>query len=302
MAILLKDRPIIITGGGTGIGAATALACARQGMPVLLAGRREAPLANVQSQITEAGGHAAIATVDVTDEHHAEMLLDMTTSNFGPAWAVFANAGRGLDRPGHRTADDEMRAIFEVNFFSAHRLMSAAAHHMIASQQGGHLLACASCVSKFSPPYHGAYAATKASMDLMCQSMRVELAPFGIHVSTVHPITTVTDFFDESAKLSGRDEHSSGLHHTPRFLRQRPERVAAAIVRCLRRPRPEVWTSRLVRTVSAVRTLWPKLMDREFRKMIDLDRTYESGAAGGSGRTSTDHPSSEGSDTDIAAR
>ncbi|MCH2142712.1 MAG: SDR family oxidoreductase [Phycisphaerales bacterium] len=302
MAMTLKDRPIIITGGGTGIGAATALACAGEGMPVLLAGRRAEPLTRIQTLITEGGGSAAISTVDVTDEEHADALLDLAETTFGPPWAVFANAGRGLDRPGHRTADDEMRAIFEVNFFSAHRLMAAAAHRMIDAKNGGHLLACASCVSKFSPPYHGAYAATKASMDLMCQSMRIELAPFGIHVSTVHPITTVTDFFDESAKLSGRTEHSSGLHHTPKFLRQRPERVARAIVRCLRRPRPEVWTSTLVRTVSAVRTLMPKLMDREFRKMVDLDRTYEAGAGGGSGRTSMDQPSSEGSDTDIAAR
>ncbi len=309
MTIDLHQRPIVITGGGSGIGAATAVACAAAGMPVVLAGRRLETLESVRTRIEADGGHAAVISLDVTDIAHAARVLDFATEQFGVPWAVFANAGRGLDRPAHRTTDEEMRAIFEVNYFAAHRLLSQAAARMIAGGHGGHLLASASCVSKFAPPYHGAYAATKASIDLLCQAMRLELSPLGIYVSTVHPITTITDFFDESARVSGRSEHSCGLHHTPRLLQQKPERVAKAIVKCLRHPRPEVWTSTLVRMVSAVRTVMPKLMDRQFRRMVDITRTQESGDSegdsggeGGSGRTSIDHPASVGSTIDNADR
>jgi len=262
----------VITGGGTGIGAATAIACAAKGMPVLVAGRRPDPLQHTVQAIKDAGGECIGMPLDVTDPDHAAQLLDVATEAFGSPWAVFANAGRGLDRPAHRTTETELRALFDVNFFATCRLLNVAAERMLDAQTGGHLLACSSCVAKFSVPYHAAYAATKASQDLYCQSMRVELAPVGIHVSTVHPISTTTEFFDVSASVSGRSDAPTGFDLTPRWFRQSPERVAKAIVKCLRRPRPEVWTSRLVRMTSAVRTLWPRVMDRQFRRMLDEDR------------------------------
>jgi len=266
--VQLDGRPIVITGGGTGIGAATALACGRAGMPVVLAGRRIEPLNDVCSQLEQ----GVAVQLDVTSPDHATELLDAAEQAFGPPWAVLANAGRGLDRTAHVTTTKELQEIFDVNFFATHLLLSEAATRMLERESGGHLLASASCVSKFAPPYHGAYAASKAAQDLFCQAMRLELAPAGVHVSTVHPITTVTEFFDVSAEVSGRSGTRSGIDHTPRFLQQSPERVAAAIVKCLRRPRPEVWTSGLVRLCAAMRMLRPALMDRSMKKMLENDR------------------------------
>ncbi|HCA39075.1 MAG: SDR family NAD(P)-dependent oxidoreductase [Phycisphaerales bacterium] len=266
--VQLEGRPIVITGGGTGIGAATALACGKAGMPVVLAGRRIEPLHNICAQLDR----GIAVQIDVTVGDHAHELLDAAEQAFGPPWAVFANAGHGLDRTAHGTTVAELREIFDVNFFATHLLLSEAAKRMIEHGRGGHLLASASCVSKFAPPYHGAYAATKAAQDLFCQAMRLELAPVGIHVSTVHPVTTITKFFDVSAELSGRDSGHSSIDHTPRFLQQSPERVAAAIIKCLQRPVPEVWTSRLVRMSAALRMLRPTLMDRSMKKMLEDDR------------------------------
>jgi short-subunit dehydrogenase len=259
----LAGLSIVITGGGTGIGAATAKACATAGMSVLIAGRRSEPLEQVAAAIEDSGGICSTLALDVTDA---------AQSAFGSVYAVFANAGYGLDRLGHRTSMDELRSIFEVNFFATQRLLAEAAGRWLASKQHGHLLACSSCVAKFAMPYFGAYAATKGAQDLFCQAMRVELAPAGIHVSTVHPITTTTEFFDVSAQVSDRTDHPTGLHHTPRAFRQSPDRVARAVVRCLRRPRPEVWTSRMARIMAALRGVCPRLMDRQFRSMLDSSR------------------------------
>lgn len=266
MGIDLTDRVLVITGGGTGIGAATGIAAARAGMRVYLCGRREQPLQDVVETIRSMGGEAAYKVLDITDSGANVGLLDGAESELGTPWAVFANAGRGLSRTGHETTSEEMLEIFEVNFFATHRLFAEAAQRMIAHGQGGHLLACASCLSKFSVPNHGAYAATKASQDMLCQAMRIEMEPHGIHVSSVHPITTTTEFFDTAARHSN-DEKYTALKETPRVFIQSPDRVANAIIRCLKRPRPEVWTSRIIRVAAAVRHLYPRIFDRKTRKM-----------------------------------
>lgn len=271
----LAGSSIVITGGGTGIGAATARACAAAGMSVLIAGRRAQPLERVAADIKAGGGTCLGMTLDVTDDEHAVRLLDAAEAAFGSVHAVFANAGRGLDQAGHRTSMEALQSIFEINFFASQRLLAEAANRWLAAAQDGHLLACSSCVARFALPYHGAYAATKGAQDLFCQAMRAELAPAGIHVSTVHPITTTTEFFDVSAEISGRLSHPTGLQQTPRAFRQSPERVARAVVRCLRRPRPEVWTSSLARCTAALRMLFPRLMDRQFRGMLDAKRLQE---------------------------
>ena len=266
--VQLEGRPIVITGGGTGIGAAVAVACAKAGMPVTISGRRLQPLEHTRDAVLEAGGQARVLQLDVTDPDHVDTLLDTAEDAFGPSWAVLANAGRGLLRSGHGTSDSEMHAIFDVNFYATHALLREAANRMLSRNDGGHLLATSSCVSKFAAPNHGAYAATKAAQDLLCQAMRLELAPAGIHVSTIHPITTTTEFFDVSAKVSGNTSGPSGVHLTPRRFMQPAERVADAVVRCLRRPVPEVWTSHIVRLLSAIRTLRPTVLDRQLRKFL----------------------------------
>lgn len=238
------------------------------GMPVTIAGRRLDPLSSTRRLIEAAGGHVHVVQLDVTDTDHVAVLLDAAETAFGPPWAVLANAGRGFNRAAHATTDAEMRSIFEVNFFATHALLQEAATRMLTHGQGGHLLASSSCVSKFAPPNHGAYAATKAAQDLLCQAMRLELAPAGIYVSTIHPITTTTEFFDVSARVSGR-EKPSGKRLAPKRFIQPAERVASAIVRCLQHPVPEVWTSHIVRFLSAARTLRPTLLDRRLRGMLD---------------------------------
>ncbi|MDG2094212.1 MAG: SDR family NAD(P)-dependent oxidoreductase [Phycisphaerales bacterium] len=266
MSIDLKDRVLVITGGGTGIGASTAMAAAHAGMHVFLCGRRSEPLQRIVDGIRSLGSQAFFMELDVTERDSEIRLLDEAEARLGTPWAIFANAGRGLSRPAHETTPDEMASIFEVNFFATHRLFSEATRRMIEHGRGGHLLACASCLSRFAIPDHAAYAATKASQDMLCQAVRMEVEPHGIHVSSVHPITTTTEFFDTAARHSGVDDLSV-MKDTPRAFIQSPDRVADAIVRCLRKPRPEVWTSRIVRYATVIRNLYPKFFDRRTRNM-----------------------------------
>lgn len=260
----LTDKCIIITGASSGIGAATAVECAKAGMDIVLSARREDRLEEVAERILQAGRRAAIVAGDVRTEDLTSRLLDCARDTFGGFHAVFANAGYLMAVPSHEMTVAQVREMFDVNFFPCVDLITEAARRLLAADQPGHLLMCSSCLSKFSIARHGPYAATKAAQNQMCTSMRMELQPKGIYVSSVHPITTLTEFFDVSARLSGKEnhKHADTPAHAPKMFVQTPQRVAEAVVRCLERPHPEVWTSHIVRLASGFFTMFPTLGDK----------------------------------------
>lgn len=239
MGIELKNKPIAIAGASSGIGRATALACARAGMPVALGARRLEKLREVAGEVERLGVPAVAIEMDVSSNDQCRAFIERAERDLGPLHAVFANAGFGFERPMHEATDEQVREIFEVNFFGMLRVLRPAVERFI-DRQAGHAIICSSSIGKMPLPGYGAYCATKAAQWHVGRAMRHELKPLGIYVSTVHPIGTRTEFFDEARRRSGG---GSLVENTPSFLVQPPERVARAIVTCLRRPRAEVWTS-----------------------------------------------------------
>lgn len=264
MPIDLAGKPIAITGASSGIGQATALACAEAGMPVALAARRADRLEDAKRRIESAGGRATTFTLDVTDADASARLIDHTVEHFGSVYSVYANAGFGFERPHHETSREDLRAIFETNLWGSLNVIDPALPRMIDAG-AGHVIICASCLSKIGIPYYGPYCATKAAQDYLGRAMRHELAPKGVHVSTVHPIGTRTEFFDEAKARSGG---SSLMDRTPNAAMQSPERVASAIVKCLRKPKGEVWTSTPTRLALGLAVAMPGLTDFALRKMV----------------------------------
>lgn len=271
----LTGLPIAITGAGSGIGRATALACAEAGMPVALAGRREQPLLEAADAIRDAGGRAIAVPTDVADPEQCERLIARTVEAFGAIFAVFANAGYGIRGPVHELTDAAIRDIFETNFWGSLNTVRPALRHMLAARRG-HVLFCSSCLSKLGAPFTAPYSATKAAQDHFGRAMRHELAGSGVHVSTVHPIGTETEFAQTAADRSGGARRSLPA---PRLFTQPPERVARAVVACLRRPRGEVWTSVPVRLAFGAAVAFPGLADRLLARKY-RPREGGSGAAG----------------------
>jgi short-subunit dehydrogenase len=262
MARNLVDQVIVITGASSGIGAATAIACARAGMHVVLNGRREDRLNEVAERVRQCGPSAETVVGDVTEPGLNARLLDTAQQRFGHFDVVFANAGYGFKKPEHELDMTELRRIFEVNFFAAHELISEAARRLVAEHRRGHLLMCSSAVAKFTLPNFAAYSATKAAQNHFCRAMRMELRRHGIEVASVHPITTRTEFVSRAVEYSGEVAPPAAKPGSPEeWFIQSPERVANAVVRCLRRPRPEVWTSCTVRLMTGLMTVFPRLMD-----------------------------------------
>lgn len=263
MAHDLTDKTIVITGASSGIGAATALACAQAGMHCLLNGRDATRLEEVAQQVRNAGRKAVCVPGDILDDGLNARLLDAAEAELGGFYAVYANAGYGFKQPAHLLEDERLRRIFDVNFFAANDLLRQAARRLIAANRPGHLLMCSSVVAKFTMINFSAYSATKAAQNHVCRAMRLELQPFRIAVSSVHPTTTRTPFFIRSAQASGQQsaDPERVFDDVPRWLLQTPAQVARAIVRCLKHPRPEVWPHTITRWAAGLITLFPRLGD-----------------------------------------
>ena len=236
-------------------------------MHVVLNGRREDRLDEVAQRVRQCGRSAETVIGDVTEPALNARLLDLAGERFGHFDVVFANAGYGFKKPEHELNIAELRRIFEVNFFAAHELICEAARRLLAEQRRGHLLMCSSALAKFALPNFAAYSASKAAQNHVCRAMRMELRRHGIEVASVHPITTRTEFFRRVVEYGGPKAEPEARTGGPlEWFTQAPETVANAVVRCLRRPRPEVWTSFSVRLATGLMTVFPRLMDAVGRR------------------------------------
>jgi len=268
MTVDLTGKPICITGASSGIGAATAIACARAGMPVALMARRAEKLETVAARIREIGGTALVQPGDVNSPEDCLALLDRAESEFGPVYAAFANAGYGIETEAWSQPEQSIRDMFETNFYGSLNLVRPALKRFV-DRGAGHALLCASCLSKLAVPHYAAYSASKAAQDHFARAIRHELAPRGVAVSSVHPIGTDTEFFDTAAQNSDNPR----LLPKIRTGLQPPSKVADAIVRQLRRGRGgEVWTSLPARTLFGLANTFPALADwgirRRFRNRL----------------------------------
>jgi NADP-dependent 3-hydroxy acid dehydrogenase YdfG len=206
-------------------------------MPVAVGARREDRLMELVAEIGAAGGRALPVRVDVTRPDECAAFIERTVGEFGSIYGVFANAGIGHETAIAAMSDADMRAIFEANFFGTLNTIRPALPRMIEAR-AGHVLTCSSCLSKCGMPFHGAYSATKAAQEHISRALRIELRSRGV-----------------------------------RWAMQPPERVARAIVACLRRPRPEVWTSTIARLAFAAADISPRFTDWCLTRFTSRDKT-----------------------------
>lgn len=259
----LRNLPIAITGASSGIGAATAVACARAGMPVAIAARRADKLDAVAQQIRQQGGKVITVACDVTKPEECAALVDATVREFGSIYGVFANAGYGVEQSFLEQSDADIRAMFETNFWGSVNVIRPALTHMTNARRG-HVLWCSSCLAKIGLPMYSSYCASKAMQDHFARAMRHELREQGIFVSSVHPIGTRTEFFEKV-----KDRGAKLLSMSPDRFMQPASRVADAVVSCLRRPKGEVWTSLPMRLGLGMAGMFPGIADFAVGKMYE---------------------------------
>jgi short-subunit dehydrogenase len=261
----LAGKTILITGASSGIGKATAMACAAVGMRVVLSARGLDALEQTQEQIKQQGGDAIVIPCDVCDDESVTTLFEQTLEQVGRLDVMFANAGYGLFASIEDATDQQIRDMFETNFYGTVRCLKQSIPIM-KKQNGGQIIICASACSEISLPMYGYYAATKAAQDSLAGALRAELTGLHIAVSSVHPIGTYTNFFNQVADRAGKD--SVGLN-TPDAFMQKPEHVANCILKNIARskPKPEVWPHWPTRLALGAATACPAISAWALRRM-----------------------------------
>jgi ribitol 2-dehydrogenase len=222
----LEGRVAIITGAGSGIGAAAARALVAQGAQVALSARREGRLADLEAELGPA--RALAVPGDVARQEDVDRLVAMTLDRFGRIDALLANAGQFVQ--GHVADVDTERlvAIVNTNLVGVIRCIKAVLPRLIA-QRSGDILVTSSISGHTEIDNEAVYSATKHAVATLVNILRREVAPHGVRVATISPgmvlneIWGITDPAEIAAGLEARRGLSS-------------EDVADLIVGMLRMP------------------------------------------------------------------
>lgn len=259
---------VLITGASSGIGRMTTLALSRTGAHMVLVARRADLLHQIAADISVNGGDAVALPGDATRVDTMAQAVEHTVRRFGKLDALINNAGQGLFATLEQTTEEDLDRMLSVNFKSAYYGIKAALPAM-RRQGRGHIINVASTAGRRGSPYVGAYCASKFALVGLTESLRTELLESGIRVSLVCPGATRTDFFRTAIR---KTSHHSGLVGPV----ETPERVAARIVKLIRRPRPEVIAQPIRRKLFLILNLLaPGLADRLVARLIASDRSQE---------------------------
>jgi NAD(P)-dependent dehydrogenase (short-subunit alcohol dehydrogenase family) len=207
MAKQLEGRHALITGGGTGIGAAAAAHLAEAGAKLSLLGRRMEPLQQAAEQL---GGYAIAC--DVTDPQQIGNAFDEARAINGPIDLLVVNAGTAESAPFHKLQRDSWDRIIAVNLTAAFACAQAAIGDLLKSNNG-RLVFVASVASLRGVPYAAHYAASKHGLLGLMRSMAVEYARTNLTVNAVCPGYVDTPMTDQSvarvSAVTGRSEAES---------------------------------------------------------------------------------------------
>ena len=184
----LTDHVAVVTGGGSGIGLGMAEGLARAGASVAILGRTAARLDAAAAQLGRHGRPVLPLVCDVSDEVATTAAMARVRSEFGYLDSCFANAGvRGGFTPVLQTSLQEFRDVTRVDLDGVFVTLREAARQMVEAGRGGSLVAVSSLGAFQGMPRQPAYAASKAGVTSLIDSLAVELARYGIRANTVAP-------------------------------------------------------------------------------------------------------------------
>jgi NAD(P)-dependent dehydrogenase (short-subunit alcohol dehydrogenase family) len=181
-------RVAFITGGASGLGLAVAALLQRRGMKLVLMDLAEPALQAAAAQI----GGSDVLTVagDVTNPDDCRAAVDSAVKRFGAIDLCWANAGIGTLAPLRHADAAEWMQVVRVNVFGVLHTVQAALPHLLSSR--GQVVVSASVASLGHAAAMSAYVASKAAVEAMCDSWRIELAHHGVGVTCVHPLWVTT--------------------------------------------------------------------------------------------------------------
>lgn len=185
----LKDKTAIITGGGTGIGLATAHAFYQEGAKIILFGRRKEKL---EKAVEKLGGSAIIVQGDMTNNNDLDQLINETLHNFKKIDILVNNAGLFNGSPLHEISDSQWDEIMDINIRSVFQLTRRVLPAML-SQKYGNIIHISSILGLIAVPQVAAYNVSKGALNQFSRSIAVEYGSSGIRSNSICPGLIATD-------------------------------------------------------------------------------------------------------------
>ena len=224
----LDGKVAIVSGGGTGIGAATARRFATEGAKVVVTGRRPEPIEAVAAEI---GGRAVAG--DTADDAHVRAAVEAAREAFGGLDVVVASAGLGFFGPVGNVEDQEWQRTLDVNVTGAFRLVRAALPSLI-ERGGGSIVLVSSTAALVSGTENAAYVTSKTAMVGLVRSLAVDYGPLGIRANALCPGWVVTPLGDYSMEslvekwgITTDDAYRLVTKHLPLRRPATPDEIAS---------------------------------------------------------------------------
>lgn len=254
----LEGRTAVITGAAAGIGRATALALAREGMHVVLADLDEAGLLRVSGEIHALGRTAWGVRCDVSDAADVRRLYEQCLALAGSVHVVMNNAGIARFGPALELSDDDWKRVIDINLWGVIHGCRTFGPHLVA-QGEGHILNTASVAGLTGLPTAASYVTSKFGVVGLSEVLRFELAPSGVGVTAVCPGFTKTSIANVqgSEKLAGAVQKFGGD----------PDALALRIVRAIRRDEAQLLFGPEPHLTTMLRRFSTRLYDRGGRAL-----------------------------------
>jgi NAD(P)-dependent dehydrogenase (short-subunit alcohol dehydrogenase family) len=232
----VADRVWLITGASSGLGRAIADAALARGDAVVATARGIEALEDLAPP-----ERVHRVRLDITDAGQRDAAVAQAVERFGRIDVLVNNAGRTQVGAVEETTDDELRALFELHFFAPAALTRAVLPHM-RRQGGGTIVQMSSVGGQVTAPGFGAYCATKFALEGLTETLRDEVAPFGIRTLIVEPGAFRTGLFrrDAAYQSEAMPEYADTVGPTRDYVRNNhglqpgdPAKAAEAILRAL---------------------------------------------------------------------
>ena len=224
-------RVVLVTGGGSGIGAAVARRAATEGWTVIISGRRPEALAGVAEQALSIHGIPA----DVAEPDAVRRLVAETIKRFGRLDAVVANAGTMVVGSAAETSLDQWNAALRINLTGAFILAREVIPHLRATR--GSFVGIGSIAGLRAPREASAYAVSKAALGMLIQTIAVDEAQHGVRANCVNPGWVRTEMadaemaeFGASIGLSPERAYAAVTALVPQGRPAEPDEVAGAVL------------------------------------------------------------------------
>ncbi|WP_437600672.1 SDR family oxidoreductase [Sorangium sp. So ce590] len=275
---------VLVTGSSSGIGLATAVACAAAGHRVIATMRRPEKAGALLAAAAARGASLEVEPLDVASPSAPDRVREILRKH-GPVYALVNNAGIAVGGAFEEQADDDVRTQFETNVFG----LMATTRAVLPAMRGagrGRVINVSSVSGLVGLPGVSIYAATKHAVEGFSEALRWEVAPFGVHVCLVEPGTFKTEIFYENqrrgAHISPEGPYAAMTRTIEQLVLQDaakappPAPVAAAILRLIEAPSPPFRTliGRDARALVALRRVIPdRLFATAIRRLVSAPRS-----------------------------